>query len=78
VLMDCQMPVMDGWKATRTIRSRTRSNAARVVIIALTASVTAEERTRCHEAGMDDYLTKPVSADALRAALARITAPQVG
>ncbi len=70
VLMDCQMPYMDGLEAARAIRAR-ESSAARTPIVALTANAMPEDHRRCLDAGMDDYLAKPVSMLALREALAR-------
>ena len=69
ILMDCHMPVMDGWEATRTLR--VRHGFHRAPIVALTASATAEDRARCLDAGMDDVLTKPLKPEALRVALER-------
>ncbi|MFO7608480.1 MAG: transporter substrate-binding domain-containing protein [Candidatus Krumholzibacteriia bacterium] len=68
VLMDCQMPVMDGLEATRAIRAL-EDGRRRVPIIALTAGAFGSDRDLCLEAGMDDYLTKPVNAAQLRKAL---------
>jgi signal transduction histidine kinase/ActR/RegA family two-component response regulator len=64
VLMDCQMPVMDGYEATRRIRAA-RRDGPRLPIVALTANAMAEDRQRCAEAGMDGYVTKPVTAESL-------------
>ncbi|NJM53358.1 MAG: response regulator [Blastocatellia bacterium] len=61
ILMDCRMPKMDGYQATREIRQKSE----KVKIIAMTASVTADERQKCLVAGMDDYLTKPISIETL-------------
>lgn len=67
ILMDCQMPVMDGLTATRQIRSQKDS----IVIVALTANDSNEDRQECHEAGMDAFLTKPISKPKLTELLSR-------
>jgi signal transduction histidine kinase/CheY-like chemotaxis protein len=79
VMMDCQMPNMDGFEATAAIRSREArlqaaggpSAARRVPIVALTANAMKGDRERCLEAGMDDYLAKPFSKEQLEAVLSR-------
>ena len=79
ILMDCNMPVLDGFDATRQIRMAEKRNQAalleaappRYTIIALTADATLETRDRCMEAGMDDHLLKPCRRDELAQCLAR-------
>jgi len=74
VIMDCQMPVMDGFEATRMIRDpATGVRNPRIPIIALTAHAMKGDRELCLEAGMNDYLSKPVHPDELEAAIARCT-----
>lgn len=65
VLMDVQMPVMDGIQATETIREE----QFQIPIVAMTANATAEDRSRCLDAGMNDYISKPIDQEKLRKAI---------
>ncbi|WP_367323193.1 response regulator [Streptomyces sp. HUAS ZL42] len=75
VLMDCQMPRMDGYSATRELRRRERDSGRHLPVIAMTAGAMAEDRDRCLAAGMDDYVCKPVTEEELEQALARWVHP---
>ena len=79
VLMDCQMPLLDGFGATAAIRAQERG-LRHTPIVALTAGAMVGERARCLEAGMDDYLSKPVAIEGLRETLERwlLTAAPAG
>jgi two-component system, sensor histidine kinase and response regulator len=69
VLMDCQMPDIDGIEATRRIRSRETGDATRLAIVGLSASPVDSVRRDCLAAGMDDYLEKPIDFAALKSVL---------
>jgi CheY-like chemotaxis protein len=73
VLMDVQMPGMDGLETTRAIREREKRKAGHVPIAAVTAHAMSGDRERCLAAGMDDYVTKPIHAEALRRLIERLT-----
>ena len=70
ILMDCQMPVLDGYAATREIRSR-EGGRSRIPIVALTANTMKNDDLKCKEAGMDDHLGKPLDRDLLARCLTR-------
>jgi CheY-like chemotaxis protein len=79
VLMDCQMPGMDGYEATRRIRAgKVKGANPSIPIIALTAYAMPADRNRVLEAGMDDYVSKPLSKNTLHGALARCGLVEVG
>jgi two-component system sensor histidine kinase/response regulator len=71
VLMDIQMPEMDGFVATRAIRDREKQTSTHVPVIAMTAHAMSGDRERCLEAGMDDYISKPINARALLSLVAK-------
>ncbi len=72
VLMDCQMPLMDGYEATRQIRKLEKALGSRTPIVALTAHAMPEDREKCLAAGMDGYLTKPLNPKDLIAVLSKL------
>ncbi len=77
VVLDCDMPEVDGFAASAAIRAR-ETGRERIPIVAMTASAKPGDRDRCLAAGMDDYVAKPFSADALDRVLRRWTEPPAG
>ena len=72
VFMDCQMPVMDGYQATRALRQREKQQGLeRLPVIAMTANAMAGDRQKCLDSGMDDYLSKPIKKDLLNETIQR-------
>ncbi len=71
ILMDINMPEMDGIEATKAIREQEKSTGKHIPIVALTADDTEEDRKRCSDAGMDDFLTKPINPTQLKGVIAR-------
>ena len=65
ILMDCQMPEMDGFETTRRIRTAEETTGHHIPIVAMTANALPGDRERCIEAGMDEYIAKPVHAEML-------------
>ncbi len=78
VLMDLQMPEMDGFEATAAIRARERRTGARIPIIALTAHAMEGDRQRCLDADMDGYVSKPIDAVELFGVIEDVTRPAAG
>jgi CheY-like chemotaxis protein len=74
VLMDCMMPDMDGYEATRRLRAREAGGTRRLPVIALTANALSSDGELCRMAGMDDYVAKPYSLEQLKNAIDRVTA----
>ena len=76
VFMDCQMPEMDGYEATRTLRERERNRKskgrAHTWVVAMTANAMQGDRERCLAAGMDDYVSKPIRPEDVHSALMRV------
>ncbi|HLA75762.1 MAG TPA: response regulator, partial [Gammaproteobacteria bacterium] len=71
ILMDCNMPEMDGYQATKSIRASERLTGKSIPIIAMTANAMGDDRARCLACGMNDYLSKPVSIEQLKVVLGR-------
>ncbi len=76
ILMDLQMPILDGIEATRAIRQNEEESGRRVAIVAMTAHAMDSYRQQCLEAGMDGFLTKPIDANLLLAEIERLTSDQ--
>jgi two-component system sensor histidine kinase/response regulator len=72
VLMDVQMPIMDGFEATAAIREKERSSGGHLPIIATTAHAMTGDRERCIAAGMDDYVSKPIMPNELFSTIQRV------
>lgn len=73
ILMDCQMPEMDGYTAASTIREEEKATSGHITIIAMTANAMEGDREKCIAAGMDDYISKPITLPRLSEMLEKWT-----
>ena len=71
IILDCQMPGMDGYEVSRALRAREEGSGRRIPIVAMTANAMVGDREKCVEAGMDDYVSKPIDAARMREVLAK-------